>query len=281
MQLEQLISLHLRDAPTAGQFASNGRRVTYRRFVTDFFGRTKVRRGCSLDALVVWTQIQSFIKGSIEAVMLKRSLLLDEYLQLGEDRVRLSTEQRRDAFAVFQLYTDFCEEKRLWDDADRVLNLISHLKRREVGAEEEEEEREGNGAGGEHGQDAAADGQEAQAHNSYWKIYVDECQDLTQAEIALLFMLSQSRSLFLAGDTAQSVVEGVAFRFSEVRSVAYCLGVSVPEKPTILHLNFRSHAGILDLARTVLTKLFAHFPGAASKLPPDEGLYKGRSLLTL
>ena len=88
-------------------------------------------------------------------------------------------------------------------------------------------------------------------------------------------MLSQSRSLFLAGDTAQSVVEGVAFRFSEVRSVAYRLGVSVPEKPTILHLNFRSHAGILDLARTVLTKLFAHFPGAASKLPPDEGLYKG------
>jgi hypothetical protein len=277
MQLEQLISLHLRDAPTAGQFASNGRRVTYRRFVTDFFGRTKVRRGCSLDALVVWTQIQSFIKGSIEAVMLKRSLLLDEYLQLGEDRVRLSTEQRRDAFVVFQLYTDFCEEKRLWDDADRVLNLISHLKRREVGAEEEEAEREGNSAGGEHGQDAAADedGQVAQAHHSYWKIYVDECQDLTQAEIALLFMLSQSRSLFLAGDTAQSVVEGVAFRFSEVRSVAYCLGVSVPEKPTILHLNFRSHAGILDLARTVLTKLFAHFPGAASKLPPDEGLYKG------
>ena len=43
----------------------------------------------------------------------------------------------------------------------------------------------------------------------------------------------------------------------------------------VLHLNFRSHTGILNLARAVLDKLFLLFPGAASKLPPDEGLYKG------
>ena len=48
---------------------------------------------------------------------------------------------------------------------------------------------------------------------------------MTQAEITMLFMLSDSRSLFLAGDTAQSVMEWVAFRFSEVRSVAFHLGV--------------------------------------------------------
>jgi len=54
-------------------------------------------------------------------------------------------------------------------------------------------------------------------------------QDLTQAEITMLFMLSDSRSLFLAGDTAQSVMEGVAFRFSKLRSVAFHLGVCVPD----------------------------------------------------
>ena len=91
----------------------------------------------------------------------------------------------------------------------------------------------------------------------------------------LKIQISDSRSLFLAGDTAQSVVEGVAFRFSEVRSVAFQLGVSVPEKPMVLHLNFRSHTGILNLASAVLGRLFLLFPGAASKLPPDEGLYKG------
>jgi hypothetical protein len=57
--------------------------------------------------------------------------------------------------------------------------------------------------------------------------------------------------------------------------VAYALGVSVPEKPLALLLNFRSHSGILDLAKALLHKLFSLFPGAAAKLPPDEGLYRG------
>ena len=52
-------------------------------------------------------------------------------------------------------------------------------------------------------------------------------------------------------------------------------GTCDPALLQVLHLNFRSHAGILELARKVLAKLFALFPGSASKLPPDEGLYKG------
>jgi superfamily I DNA/RNA helicase len=52
----------------------------------------------------------------------------------------------------------------------------------------------------------------------YNKIYVDEIQDSTQAEITLLSLCSgfEFDSLFLAGDNAQSVVEGVDFRFEEV-----------------------------------------------------------------
>ena len=75
--------------------------------------------------------------------MLKRSLLLDEFLALGEDRVRLNDEQRRAAFAVFHKYTAFCRcsvyvlcwykstntdaacrQNQCWDDADRILALI-------------------------------------------------------------------------------------------------------------------------------------------------------------
>lgn len=52
----------------------------------------------------------------------------------------------------------------------------------------------------------------------YNKVYVDEIQDSTQAEITLLFLSCgfDFDSLFLAGDNAQSVVEGVDFRFEEV-----------------------------------------------------------------
>ena len=53
---------------------------------------------------------------------------------------------------------------------------------------EQEEEEEGGGRTGAQEVGAAQEGE-----SSYSKIYVDEVQDLTQAEIALLFMLSKSR----------------------------------------------------------------------------------------
>ena len=276
MQFDQLVHQQLLrvDPGSRGKFAAI-RKMTFRRFAGEFFD-SKMRRSCSLDKLVVWMQIQSFIKGSIEAVMLKRPLQLDEFLELGKDRVRLNQEQRRVAFSVFVTYTAFCEDNKYWDDADRILELVSRL--RNQGTAETAEGQAGEDGVNHEEENAVGSrvvGEARKVEDSYSKIYVDEVQDLTQAEIALLFMLSDSRSLFLAGDTAQSVVEGVAFRFSEVRSVAFQLGVSVPEKPMVLHLNFRSHTGILNLASAVLGRLFLLFPGAASKLPPDEGLYKG------
>jgi ankyrin repeat protein len=276
MQLDQLVHQQLLrvDPGLRGKFAAI-RKMTFRRFAGEFFD-SKMRRSCSLDKLVVWMQIQSFIKGSIEAIMLKRPLQLDEFLELGKDRVRLNQEQRRVAFSVFVMYTAFCEHNKYWDDADRILELVSRL--RNQGTAEAAEGQAGEDGVNHEEENAVGSrvvGEARKVEDSYSKIYVDEVQDLTQAEIALLFMLSDSRSLFLAGDTAQSVVEGVAFRFSEVRSVAFQLGVSVPEKPMVLHLNFRSHTGILNLASAVLGRLFLLFPGAASKLPPDEGLYKG------
>ena len=285
VQLEHLISQHLaRLAPNLRGNFSAVRQITFRRFAGEFFVG-KLKSACRLDPLVVWTQIASFIKGSIEAVMLNRPLEESEYLGLGQDRVRLNDEQRRHAWVVFVKYHAFCQEHGYWDDSDRILALISPLWQHTLrgggeqeGVQEEEEEPAAVGDGAEPAAAAAAvvaAGIRGGAAQTYSKIYVDEVQDLTQAEIAVLYMLSDSRSLFLAGDTAQSVVEGVAFRFAEVRSVAYQLGVSVPEKPMTLHLNFRSHSGILDLARGVLNLLFENFPGSASKLPPDEGLYKG------
>jgi len=83
---------------------------------------------------------------------------------------------------------------------------------------------------------------EARAKLTRRRVYVDEIQDYTQAEIALFFLLCGQGGLFLAGDPAQSVsgpvlvtgfivlyvmndlkqftiqvVEGVEFRFEEVR----------------------------------------------------------------
>lgn len=84
----------------------------------------------------------------------------------------------------------------MWDEADRVMDILLRFERNR------DCEMNYTGKGG-----------------PYNKVYVDEIQDSTQAEITLLFLSSgfDFDSLMLAGDNAQSVVEGVDFRFEEVR----------------------------------------------------------------
>lgn len=113
----------------------------------------------------------------------------------------------------------------------------------------------------------------------YDRIYVDEVQDITQAEIGLFFLVSglHPDSLFLAGDPAQAVSQGVDFRFEEVRSVVHMItdGKQRVERWQKLHQNFRSHEGILKVAGVVLDRLHQAFPNAAVKLSPDMGLVQG------
>jgi hypothetical protein len=88
---------------------------------------------------------------------------------------------------------------------------------------------------------------------------VDEIQDYTQAEG------SQSVDYF----SAQSVVESVEFRFTEVRSVGHVLYAGdpryVPDKPVAVLLTFQSHSGILN------TACLPPFPRSANRLSPDMG----------
>lgn len=111
------------------------------------------------------------------------------------------------------------------------------------------------------------------------KIYVDEVQDYTQAEIAV-FLLAvgfKTDALFLAGDPAQSVVEGVDFRFEEVRTLVYKLtaGRESVQRPIKLITNYRSHNGVLACAAAIIEKLLLMFPGSANVLSKDEGLFTG------
>ena len=97
----------------------------------------------------------------------------------------------------------------------------------------------------------------------------------------LFFFLGRGPgSLFLAGDPAQSVVEGTDFRFEEIRSVGYYVAGSnrrhlIPEKPRVVNVNFRSHAGILNCAGGILDLLFGHFKNSVKQLKRDYGLFKG------
>eukprot|EP00548_Thalassiothrix_antarctica_P009031 CAMPEP_0194155752 /NCGR_PEP_ID=MMETSP0152-20130528/65748_1 /TAXON_ID=1049557 /ORGANISM="Thalassiothrix antarctica, Strain L6-D1" /LENGTH=1150 /DNA_ID=CAMNT_0038862877 /DNA_START=111 /DNA_END=3563 /DNA_ORIENTATION=+ len=208
-----------------------------------------------LDALQIWTQFRSFIKGSYESVRLKRPLTREEYLGLSKDRCRLHLEQRRRAYDIFEVYQRLLDKNGWWDEVDKARHVYTTM-------EEKFTELVGEGV-----------------MPLYTHIYVDEIQDITQAEIALLFLVSGNnyKAMFFAGDTAQTVSQGVDFRFEEIRSIVY--GISEGrfrlQRPEKLTRNFRSHNGILSVSNLVLDKLHAAFPAAASKLPPDTGLVLG------
>jgi hypothetical protein len=204
-----------------------------------------------LDALHVWTQIRSFIKGSFEAAQSHRPLAESFYVaQLSKDRCRLDREQRQRAYAIFERYQVYADKHGLWDDMDRVTHVLQALQSEQTKKD----------------------------IFMYNRVYVDEVQDFTQAEIGLLFHLTGGHdTLFLVGDTAQAVSHGVDFRFEEVRSIVHALSLGKDriEKCEKLCRNFRSHEGILRVANLVLDRLYTAFPSAAAKLPPDTGLVHG------
>jgi hypothetical protein len=240
-----------RDLPSRGEDSNlflPSRRVDYRRFKLDFYDKS-----CGLDSLVVWTGIRSFLKGSIEAVQKGEPLIEAEFKRFGSKRCGLDPEQRGTVYQIFERYEKNRKELGLWDDCDRVASTLRRMN--SFRTTDEFGYRE----------------------VCYSKIYVDEVQDYTQAEIALFFLLSGPNDLFLAGDPAQSVVEGVTFRFEEVRSVGYHLYRDDKSlcKPLQVNLNFRSHSGILDVAGAVLLRLFDVFPNSATKTKPDRGLFHG------
>ena len=220
-------------------------RVDFARFKAEF-----VRSDVKMDPLIVWTQIRSFIKGSIQSVTEGRPLTRDEYLGLGEKQNRLPSDLRQMAYDIFESYNSFMKEKGLWDDTDRVSSIVVELFKK-------------------------GDVRHELKHS---RLYVDEVQDFTQAEVAMFFQCCDAGSLFLAGDPAQAVEEGVDFRFEDIRMVAHKLFQdrrNIPEKPKLLKVNFRSHTGVLNLAAGILDIMFKAFPGSAKELPKDEGLFRG------
>ena len=86
---------------TPNEFKAS-RKVGYRYFESHIYPRLKNSR--MMDSLVLWTQIRSFIKGSVEVARNNRHLTLEEYLDLSvfsSERCRLDSEDRCIAFKLY------------------------------------------------------------------------------------------------------------------------------------------------------------------------------------
>ena len=177
-------------------------------------------------------------------------------------RNKLTSSQRKEAHEIFKKYQAYLVNNGLWDDSDKALYILKSsclqqvLRREHVIKFNFSPESEGA--------------------FYYDKVYIDEVQDFTQAEILLFFLSAGMYStLFMVGDTAQAVEEAVSFRFEEIRGLVYKVCNKVIADPIKLDLNFRSHKGILNLAANVIEKMKLAFVPSSELLSVDSGLLLG------
>ena len=211
--------------------------------------------GKSFDPLLVWIEIQSFIKGSEDALRKGTYLSREEYKQVGNRMAPNFSSHRDTIYEVFLKYQKYKQNQRhhdfLFDECDLVLHLYNRLK---------------------------------DVQDVPWSIhslYIDEVQDFTQAELAIFIHCCRNpNSMFFTGDTAQSIMRGISFRFRDLRSSFHRIHskipvISIPQKPYSLTINFRSHSGILKVAGSIIDLINEFFKDSIDQLPDDEGMFPG------
>jgi hypothetical protein len=257
---EHLEELHA-PAPSDGRRLDPRKEVTNDLFVYELWPKMKKsikKKSVDFHPSLVWMEFNSFIIGSAEALNTPRGYLsLEEYEKLGNKRAPNFRGDRHIIYDMFLRYLHLKQQKSLFDIGDLVFHLYNRMK--------------------EH------TGEEWVIH----QIFVDETQDFTQAELCLLIRCCQSPNhMFLTGDTAQGIMRGVSFRFEDLKSLFYyaresmkALGktsaVEVPRRLYQLTHNYRSHAGNLRLASSIVDLMVAFFPESFDRLQRDQGLFEG------
>ncbi|TBU21885.1 hypothetical protein BD311DRAFT_811916 [Dichomitus squalens] len=115
--------------------------------------------------------------------------------------------------------------------------------------------------------------------------YVDEAQDNLLIDALVLRTLCRNpHGMFWAGDTAQTISVGSAFRFNDLKAFLYQVeeanaGENAEKRtqPESFHLavNYRSHAGIVDCAHSVIELITQFWPHAIDALAPEQGMIHG------
>jgi superfamily I DNA/RNA helicase len=244
--------------------------VTFEKFAAFYWPHFNGELTKKLDASTVFTEIISHIKGGYKANMPYNGHLerLD-YVMLSDKRFSsLSSKLREKIYDVFLDYEGMKRTAREFDLSD----FVSSLHRSLV----------------------------SEGYNGALVdfIYIDEVQDLTMSQIALLKYVCRNfkEGFVFAGDTAQTIARGVDFRFEDVRSLFYTSFLSETEACNQatkhgkqarvtdmfqLSQNFRTHCGVLRMAQSIMNLLYYFFPSCVDKLNPETGLVYGEAPVLL
>ncbi|KAK0573666.1 hypothetical protein LWI29_011732 [Acer saccharum] len=238
--------------------------VNFDRFSSRYWPHFNAELTKKLDSSLVFTEIISHIKGGLHAMDASDcKLSREDYVKLSRGRVStLSTSKREKIYDVFLNYEKMKVKNGEFDLADLTIDLHCRL-------------REGN------------------FHVDLMDfVYIDEVQDLTMSQIALFKYICRNveEGFVFSGDTAQTIARGIDFRFQDIQALFYKKfvlesrgngfvgreqkGKKIPDVRS-LSQNFRTHAGVLKLAQSIIELLFRFFPHSIDVLKPEISLIYG------
>uniref|UniRef100_A0A803NBG7 UvrD-like helicase ATP-binding domain-containing protein n=1 Tax=Chenopodium quinoa TaxID=63459 RepID=A0A803NBG7_CHEQI len=238
--------------------------VSFDKFSVSYWPHFNSTLTKDLDPSRVFTEILSCIKGGIKVE--QGRLTLDSYIQLSDcKKSSLSRNEREAIYGIFLCYEKMKLTRGEYDLSDVVNDLHHRFSHQRY---------EGD----------ALD-----------FVYIDEVQDWTVRQLSLLKYVCKNvkEGYVFAGDTAQTIAQGVDFSFDEIRSFFYvnflqgpCVKTSKQDQGNIcpifvLNQNFRSHAGILKLAHSVIKLIYHFFPYSIDKVNPEFSLIDGDAPILL
>ncbi|CAN0880585.1 Probable helicase MAGATAMA 3, partial [Linum grandiflorum] len=238
------------------------REVTYGRFSSTYWPHFNANLTSKFDSSRVFTEIMSHIKGGLREGWSSESIFSrSDYVLLSNSRASSLDVQQREM--IYDIYEDYEKMKMVrgdFDMADLVLDLHRRLKNGKYKGELMD------------------------------YVYIDEVQDLTMRQIAIFKHVCKniSEGYVFSGDTAQTIARGIDFRFEDIRSLFYnefiCdarKGKGQISKIFQLSQNFRTHAGVLKLAQSVIDLLYHFFPSSVDKLSKETSRIFGEAPVLL
>ncbi|KAK9052301.1 hypothetical protein SSX86_028930 [Deinandra increscens subsp. villosa] len=228
--------------------------VTYERFCSAYWPHFNNKLTKKLDPSTVYTEIMSVIKGGLVTDKAPDVILFnDDYVALCDGRISIFDDQKREIiYSIFLQYEIRKVENGDFDLADFVNDLHQRLE---------------------------VEGYKGDIMDY---VYVDEVQDLSMRQIMLFKYVCTNvhEGFAFSGDTAQAIAKGIAFRFEDIRCMFFKKFLSGSEKGNIskifqLSENFRTHAGVLNLAQSVINLLCHFFPLFVDALRPETSQING------
>lgn len=195
------------------------------------------------ESIEVWTEIRGIIKGYMgnswqrEISLLSPMISCNDYLELSEEKSKFNLENRKKIYNIAEKYQEWLEsdEQRKYDDNDLSRKLYEKICNMDI--------------------------------ERFDGIVVDEVQDLTECQIAVLFELVKNNNIYLCGDPNQ-IINPTLFSFARITDLIY-LKQKKSIKQYTLKKNYRSSRKIVDYINE-LTNLRIKYIGR-QKIEDDDG----------